>query len=159
MPKPDAHEEYDRARLDALMVDSVQGFTRYCGFTPTRLEPGRCVARIEVRAHHLQQDGYVHAGVIATLADHTAGYAAYSLAPEGGRVLSVEFKINLLAPGDATGLECRAKVIKPGRRIMVVESDVFGQTADDEKLIAKALLTMAVVPSDKLRPAVNTPRS
>lgn len=145
-----------RARLDALMTESVQGFTRYCGFTPTELEPGRCEAIIRIEPHHLQQDGYVHAGLISTLADHTAGYAAYSVAPPGGRVLSVEFKINLLAPGDAPELVCRATVLKPGKRIIVVESAVWGRIRSQESLVAKALLTMAVVPEDRLRPAAHT---
>lgn len=155
----DAVDSVERARLDQLMRESVQGFTLHCGFTPTLLEPGRCEAAIEVRPHHLQQDGYVHAGVISTLADHTAGYAAYSLAPPGTRVLSVEFKINLLAPGDAVRLVCRANVIKPGRRILVVESDVFGIAEGQETHIAKALLTMAAVPAEKLAPARHSPRA
>ena len=135
------------------MRESVQGFTAYIGFTPRVLEPGHCEATVEIAPHHLQQDGYVHAGVITTLADHTAGYAAYSVAPSGTRVLSVEFKINLLAPGDGDGLVCRAKVLKPGRRILVVESEVFSRLGTEEKLIAKALLTMAAVPAHELKPA------
>ena len=59
----------DRAWLDQLMRESVQGFTAYCGFVPVSLEPGRFRARIELRPHHLQQDGFAHAGVMTTLAD------------------------------------------------------------------------------------------
>jgi len=146
----------DRERLDALMRDSVQGFTKYVGFTPVLLEPGRCEAIIDLEPHHLQQDGYVHAGVITTLADHAAGYAAYSLAPPGTRILSVEFKINLLAPGDGTRLICRSKVLKPGRQILVVESEVFVEADAKEKMVAKALLTMAAVPAERLKPAIHS---
>jgi len=147
------HDAADRGRLDELMRESVQGFTAYIGFTPRVLEPGHCEATVEIAPHHLQQDGYVHAGVITTLADHAAGYAAYSVAPPGTRVLSEEFKINLLAPGDGDALVCRAKVLKPGRRILVVESEVFSRLGTEEKLIAKALLTMAAVPAHQLKPA------
>ncbi len=145
----------ERDRLNTLMRESVQGFTAYVGFTPVLLEPGRCEAIIDIAPHHLQQDGYVHAGVITTLADHAAGYAAYSLAPPGTRILSVEFKINLLAPGDGTRLICRSKVLKPGRRILVVVSEVFVEADGEEKMVAKALLTMAAVPADRLKPAKN----
>jgi uncharacterized protein (TIGR00369 family) len=147
------HDAADRERLDELMRESVQGFTAYIGFLPRVLEPGHCEATVEIAPHHLQQDGYVHAGVITTLADHAAGYAAYSVAPPGTRVLSVEFKINLLAPGDGDELVCRAKVLKPGRRILVVESEVFSRLGTEEKLVAKALLTMAAVPAHQLKPA------
>ena len=150
----------DRQWLDQLMRESVQGFTAYCGFVPVSLEPGRFHARIELRPHHLQQDGFAHAGVVTTLADHTAGYAAYSLAERGRRILSVEFKINLLAPSDGTALECIAQVLKPGRRLIVVESEVFAVAPDQRTRVAKALLTMAAVPQERLplpkfRPAVS----
>ncbi len=115
------HDAADRERLDELMRESVQGFTAYIGFLPRVLEPGHCEATVEIAPHHLQQDGYVHAGVITTLADHAAGYAAYSVAPPGTRVLSVEFKINLLAPGDGDELVCRAKVLnRNGRRLALL---------------------------------------
>ena len=87
-----------RQRFEDLMRDAVQGFTAHCGLTPVSLEPGRFVTRVDLRDHHLQQDGFVHAGLIATLADHTAGYAAYSLVAENRRILTVEYKINFLNP-------------------------------------------------------------
>jgi uncharacterized protein (TIGR00369 family) len=134
------------ARFDSLMKEAVFGFTAYCGFQSIHMEPGRFTSRIEVQGHHLQQDGFVHAGVLATLADHTAGYAAYTLIPEDHRILTVEFKINFLAPARGEFVECRANVIKPGRRILVVESEVFGIRNGSETMAAKALLTMAAVP-------------
>jgi uncharacterized protein (TIGR00369 family) len=143
----------DARHFDDLMNDSVQGFTAYCGFTPVRLEPGRFVARIRILPHHLQQDGYVHAGVVSTLADHTAGYAAFSLVPRDRRILTVEYKISLVAPADGEELECRAAVIKPGARILVVESEVLSVRGDSAKLVAKALLTMAAVAAERLRPS------
>jgi len=141
------------ARLEFLKSDSVQGFTAYCGLSPVSIERGRFVARVAIEKHHLQQDGYVHAGVIATLADHTAGYASYTLVPEDRRILTVEYKINFLAPAAGSYLECRAEVIKSGRHLIIAESSVYagGDGHERESLVAKALLTMAAVPREKVR--------
>jgi acyl-coenzyme A thioesterase PaaI-like protein len=85
-------------RLNFLKKDTVQGFTEYIGLIPVSLAPGEFTTQIKLREHHIQQDGFVHAGVIATMADHTAGYAAYSLVPESHRILTIEYKINWTAP-------------------------------------------------------------
>jgi uncharacterized protein (TIGR00369 family) len=137
-------------RLDYLMADAVQGFTEHLGLISMSMEPGHFVSRLPIKKHHLQQDGFVHAGVIATLADHTAGYASYSLVAENLRILTIEYKITFLKPAKGEYLECRAKVIKPGKRILIAESEVFEIKSDEENLIAKALLTMAAVPKEKL---------
>jgi uncharacterized protein (TIGR00369 family) len=137
-------------RLHALQEDAVQGFTAYCGLESVSLEPGRFVTRVTIRDHHLQQDGFVHAGVIATMADHTAGYASYSLVPADRRILTVEYKINFLVPASGDYLECRSRVIKPGKTLLVTESEVYVVREDAEALVAKAMLTMAAVPQDKV---------
>lgn len=139
-----------RDRLLALKEDSVQGFTAYCGLEPVSLEPGKFVTRVTIRDCHLQQDGFVHAGVVATMADHTAGYAAYSLAPPDRRILTVEYKINFLVPASGDYLECRSRVIKPGKTLLVTESEVYAVRGETEALVAKAMLTMAAVPQDKV---------
>jgi len=137
-------------RLKFLVEDAVQGFTAYCGLEPIAIEPGRFVTRVHLLAHHLQQDNFVHAGLIATLADHTAGYASYTLVPKNRRILTVEYKINFLAPARGEFLECRARVIKPGRSLLVAESEVYAVRGGEETLAAKALLTMAAVPVEKV---------
>jgi uncharacterized protein (TIGR00369 family) len=137
-------------RLQALKEEAVQGFTAYCGLEPVSLEPGRFVTRVALRDVHLQQDGFVHAGVIATMADHTAGYSAFSLVPPDRRILTVEYKINFLVPASGDYLECRSRVIKPGKTLLVTESEVYGVRRDKETLVAKAMLTMAAVPQDKV---------
>ena len=137
-------------RLKHLAEDAVKGFTAFCGLTPVSLEPGRFVTRVHLQDHHLQQDGFVHAGLIATMADHTAGYASYSLVSRNRRILTVEYKINFLAPAVGEYLECRASVIKPGKSLLVAESEVYAVRGEEETLTAKALLTMAAVPADKV---------
>jgi len=137
-------------RLNYLAKDAVQGFTVHLGLIPVLMEPGYFVTRVPIKKHHLQQDGFVHAGVIATMADHTAGYASYTLVAENLRILTIEYKITYLKPANGEFLECRAKVIKPGKRILIAESEVYEIKGKKEYLIAKALLTMAAVPQEKL---------
>ncbi len=140
-------------RLAFLKADAVQGFTAYCGMIPVSIDKGRFVTRVMLEDHHLQQDGYAHAGLIATLADHTAGYASFTLVPECQRILTVEYKINFLNLAKGDYLECRAEVIKQGKHLLVAESCVYAIDKGVETLVAKALLTMAAVPSEKVRPS------
>ena len=140
----------DKKRFDFLMTDINQGFSKYFGLTPVSMEPGKFVTRVKVKKHHLQQDGFVHAGVMAAMADHTAGYASFSLVPPDHRILTVEYKINYLKPAIGDYLECRARVIKPGKQILVAESEIYAIKGKDESLVAKALLTMASVPQNKV---------
>src|SRR6266550_6726451 len=90
------------------------------------VEPGVIEITLPYRADLTQQHGYLHAGVVTTIADSAAGYAAYSLIPAGSDVLSVEFKVNLLRPAKGVGFVARAEVIKPGKTLTVVRADVFG---------------------------------
>ena len=141
----------EKKRMDFLKADAVQGFTAYCGLTPISLENGRFVTRVRLKEHHLQQDGFAHAGVIATMADHTAGYASYTVVPVDRRILTVEYKINFLAPAAGDFLECRAKVVRQGKQLLVAESEVYTISRNKETLVAKALLTMAAVPKRKIQ--------
>jgi len=109
------------------------------------LGPGWCESVLPVAAKHLQQDGYIHAGVQATAADHTAGGAAGTLVKPDQTVLTVEFKINLLRPAQGDRLRCRATVLRAGKTLIVSESEVFTGKDGDEKLAAKATVTLAVV--------------
>ena len=111
------------------------------------LGPGWCESFLEVAPKHTQQDGYVHAGVQATIADHTAGGAAGTLAAEGDLVLSVEFKINFLRPALGERLRCRATVLRKGRTLIVAESEVFAENDGSRKLVSKATVTLALVPA------------
>ena len=140
----------EKERLRSLEKDAVQGFTAHCGLEPVSLDPGRFITRVRIRDCHLQQDGFVHAGVMATMADHTAGYASFSLVPPDERILTVEYKINFLSPASGEYLECRSRVIKPGKTLLVTESEVYAVKGGKEDLVAKALLTMAAVPKEKL---------
>jgi len=109
------------------------------------LGPGACTSVLLLEQRHLQQDGFVHAGVQATMADHTAGAAAATLLPPGQIVLTAEFKINLLRAAKGERLICRSTVLRPGTQLSVVESEVFCIASGTERLVAKATATMAIV--------------
>jgi uncharacterized protein (TIGR00369 family) len=110
-----------------------------------RIAPGECETSLELEPRHLQQDGFVHAGVQATLADHTAGAAAATLVGPSEYVLTVEFKINLLRPAHGERLHCRATVLKPGARIDVVESEIRAEVDGETRLVSKAMVTLVVL--------------
>jgi len=120
-------------------------FIEEVGIKVSDIGPGWCETTLEVRPKHLQQDSFVHAGVLATMADHTAGGAAGSVVKEEQVVLSVEFKINLLRPATGETLRCRAELLRAGRTLIVAEAEVFARHDDQEKLVAKATVTLAVV--------------
>lgn len=107
-----------------------------------RVEPGAVDILLPYRDELTQQDGYVHAGIITTVADSACGYAAYTLMPAGSNVLSVEFKVNLLRPAAGDSFAAEAQVIKAGATLMVTKCDVYGRSADQSKLVATMLATM-----------------
>lgn len=112
-----------------------------------RVEPGVVEIKLAYRPDLTQQDGYVHAGIIATIADSACGYAAYSLMPPESEVLAVEFKVNLLRPAKGDAFLARAEVIKPGRTLTVVRADVFATSGGNEwQLIATMQGTMMRMP-------------
>jgi len=108
----------------------------------TRVEPGIVEITLPYRADMAQQHGYLHAGVVTTIADSACGYAAYSLMPPGSEVLSVEFKVNLLRPAQAETFTAVAEVVKAGKTLTVVRADVFGLAGDKRELVATMLATM-----------------
>jgi uncharacterized protein (TIGR00369 family) len=136
-------------RLDFLKRDYIQGFPAYCGFEVDRVAHGRFETRLKIRPDHRQQDGFVHAGVIATMADHTAGYAAYTTVSEQCRILTIEFKINYFKPATGEAVVCRSKVINHGKKIIVSESEVFSISGGREQLVSKAMVTLMAVPASK----------
>lgn len=120
-------------------------FIRDVGYELVSLEPGRCESRLIIADKHLQQNSFVHAGVVATMADHTGGAAGGSLIAANEVVLTLEFKVNLLRPAVGEELRCVATVLKNGRTVIVSESEVFTVKKGREKLAAKATVTLAVV--------------
>lgn len=139
-------------RLKFLAGDYARGFIAHVGYRVLRFEPGYLESMLAIQDRHRQQDHYIHAGVLAAMADHTAGYAAFSLVAEDRRILTVEFKISFLRPAYGHGLVCRSRVLRAGGQILTGESEVFDQRAEDEVLAAKALVTLMAVHQSKIKP-------
>lgn len=124
-----------------------QGVMRFFGARLTLVEPGRCEIELPFRPELAQQDGFFHAGVVTTIADNAAGFAALTLMPAGSRVLTVELKINLLAPALGELALARGTVQKAGRTLTVVQSEVRVRRGGEDKLAALMLATMMGLPS------------
>jgi uncharacterized protein (TIGR00369 family) len=93
-----------------------------------------------------QQNGYMHAGAVTAMLDSACGYAAYTVAPDDSDVLTVEFKVNLLAPAAGEILVARAQVKRAGRTLTVCTADAFAISGDQEKLVATMLATIMALP-------------
>ncbi|HTG14820.1 MAG TPA: PaaI family thioesterase [Blastocatellia bacterium] len=120
-----------------------QSIMRLIGAELSLLEPGIVEIALPYRADLTQQHGYLHGGIVTTIADSAAGYAAYSLMPAGAEVLSIEFKVNLLRPARGKSFLARAEVIKAGRTLTVSRADVFGVAdSGDRELVATMLATI-----------------
>ena len=113
-----------------------------------RIAPGEVDLLAPYAPQFAQQNGYWHAGAIASLADSANGYAAFSLAPEGADVLAVEFKINLLAPARGESFLACGRVIRPGRTLTVCMAEVFAEARGDRTLVATMLSTIIMRPAD-----------
>jgi uncharacterized protein (TIGR00369 family) len=128
-------------------------FVADLGIEPTALGEGRCETTLALQPRHLQHTGQVHAGVVTTLADHTAGAAAQSVLPPGSFAITAELKVSLLRAARGRTLTCNAVVLKPGRALVFTEAEVWCHDGDPaaRTMVAKLSATMAVVqfPTDK----------
>lgn len=104
--------------------------------------PGHCEIELPRRADITQQHGFVHGGVVGMIADSAAGYAAFSLFPADSTVLTVEYKLNLLAPADADFLVARGTVTRHGRTLTICAMDVFAHNAGKVTPCATGLSTL-----------------
>lgn len=112
------------------------------GVRLTRIEPGAVDLTAPFDARFTQQNGFWHAGAVASLADSANGYAAFSLAPPETDVLAVEFKINLLAPAQGETFRAEGRVLRPGRTLTVCLAEVYAGTDGSDTLIATMLSTI-----------------
>ncbi len=106
---------------------------------------GAVEIELPYRADLCQQDGFLHAGIVTTIVDSACGYAAYTTMPDGARVLSVEFKINFLAPAVGDRLIARGTVARAGRTVTVCTGEVVAMSQDSERVIALMQATMMAV--------------
>ncbi len=135
--------ELPREELERIF--NAAPFVADLGIRLVSFDSGTCETELDVEPRHLQQDGFVHAGVQATMADHTAGGAAATMIEPDHIVLTVEFKINLLRAAKGERLTCQAKVLKAGSRLIVVESEVQCINDGAPILVSKTTVSLAVV--------------
>lgn len=133
----------DLARLTDIF--SRAPFINDLGIVPIEAGDGRVSSRVTLQPRHLQHTGVVHAGVMVTLADHSMGAAAQSMAPEDFFVLTAELSTQLLRPAQGESLLCEARVIKPGRQLCFTEADVYALQGERRVHVARASATMALV--------------
>jgi uncharacterized protein (TIGR00369 family) len=134
---------YERRVRDSF---SRQGLMKHLGAQLAELKPGHAEVRAAHRDELTQQHGYFHAGVSGSLADSACGYAAYTLMPPDASVLTVEYKMNLLAPAEGEELIARARVVRSGKTLKICMADVFARKGEVETHCATVLATIMCLP-------------
>jgi len=120
-------------------------FIHSLGIELVDVGPGWCETKVLVSPSLQQQHGFVHAGVVMTLADHTCGGAAGSIVPDGKDVLTVENKTSFLRPAAGSVLFCRAQVLRLGKSLAFVEAEVTVERDGKRVLVSKMSSTLAVI--------------
>jgi uncharacterized protein (TIGR00369 family) len=122
-----------------------QGAMRLIGARLAEVAPGYCAITLVPRAEISQQHGYVHAGIVSAIVDSAGGYAGYTLFPEDASVLTVEFKLNLLAPAAGERLVAEGFVVKPGRTLAITRGEVHAEQDGTRTLVALMQQTLMVM--------------
>ena len=122
-----------------------QAMMRLLGASLERVAPGEVDIRLPFRSDLSQQHGFLHAGATTSIADSACGYAALSLMPPGAAVLTVEFKVNLLAPAAGQTFAARGRVLKAGRTLTTCSGDVFAADGGEETHVLTMLATIMTV--------------
>jgi len=123
-----------------------QGLMKHLGAELAVLEPGHAEIQVPFRLEVTQQDNYFHAGVSGAIADSACGYAAYTLMPADSSVLTVEYKMNLLAPAEGEKLVARGRVLRSGKTLKICAADVYVQKEGAEVHCATMLATIMCLP-------------
>jgi uncharacterized protein (TIGR00369 family) len=123
-----------------------QGLMRLLGAEVVEAGEGRCVIEVPFRDELTQQERYFHGAVTGAIADNAGGYAALTLAPPDREVLTVEYKVNFLAPAWGDRLVARGEVVSAGRRLFVCRDEVEAVTADERRTCATLLQTVSLSP-------------
>jgi uncharacterized protein (TIGR00369 family) len=122
-----------------------QGVMAHIGAMLSSVEPGRVQIRLPYSDSLSQQHGFFHGGITTTIADSACGYSGFTLTPADASVLTIEYKVNFLAPADGELLVATGRVVKPGRSIIVCHGDVVVIKGDRERLCASMTETMMVM--------------
>jgi uncharacterized protein (TIGR00369 family) len=137
-----------KSRIAQSFAD--QAIMQTIGASLLEVLPGQVEIGLPFDQRLTQQDQFIHAGVSSTIMDSACGYAAFSLMPADARVLTIEFKINLLAPAAGERFRAIGKVLKPGRSVFVAEAELYAETghkSSTSKLVATMVATLMAVAS------------
>ena len=137
----------DVAAIEARLRGSFakQGLMQLFGASITRIAPGQVEISLAPKPELSQQHGFVHGGALTAIADSAAGYAALSLMPANRGVLTTEMKINFLSPAAGGHIIARGKVLKAGRTLSLVQTEIFAVTAGQKRLIAFLTATFMTI--------------
>jgi uncharacterized protein (TIGR00369 family) len=135
--------EYERRVRESF---ARQGIMKHLGARLAMIGPGQVQIRAAYRAELTQQHGYFHAGVSGAIADSACGYAAYTLMPKESSVLTVEYKMNLLAPANGEELVARGRVVRSGKTLKICSADVYVLKDGAEVHCATMLSTVMCLP-------------
>ena len=124
---------------------SSQGAMKLIGASLTRVEPGAVDITVRHRPDLTQQHGFLHAGIVGTIVDSAGGYAGYSLFPADSSVLTVEYKLNLIAPADGESFVAEGRVVKPGRTLCITQGEVYALKGAERSLCALMQQTLIVM--------------
>ena len=122
-----------------------QGAMKLIGATITEVAPGYCAIALSPRPELSQQHGFVHAGIVSAIVDTAGGYAGFTLFPEDASVLTVEFKLNLLAPAKGERILAEGFVVKPGRTLAITRGEVHAEDGGKRTLVALMQQTLMVM--------------
>lgn len=123
----------------------AQGLMRHLGARLGRIAPGEVHIHLPMSADVTQQHGYFHGGASGTIADSAGGYAALTLLDPASEVLTIEYKINFVAPATGDELEAVGTVVRPGRTLTVCRLDVYAHSGEDRELVAVGQQTLMSV--------------
>lgn len=140
------HAQDEKYRHKTLESFARQAVMQTLGAELNIQAPGVVSISFPFQAQYTQQNGYIHAGIVATILDSACGYAAFTLMPMGTDVLTVEFKVNLLRPAKGDSFTAAARVVRPGRTISVVEAILHNSEYGEQKPVATmtaTIMTMA----------------
>ena len=143
MPTFEPQDPNFEARIRASFAR--QKIMKTIGARLTKVAPGEVEIELPFRADLTQQHGFLHAGIVTAIVDTACGYAAMTLMPGDATVLTVEYKLNLLAPGEGDFFVAEGRVAKPGRTLCIVQGEVYARSGERRTLCALMQQTLIVL--------------
>ena len=137
--------EVDTIEARVRAIFAHQEFMTTLGATLERVVPGEVEVRLQCRADLTQHTGVIHAGVVTAIIDTACGGAAATMMEKGREVVSVEFKINLMAPAVGDYLRAIGRVVRAGRTLTVCSGEVWAVCGNEARVVALMQATMMAV--------------